>query len=126
MKSQEKSICTSTSREDTLRINIEEHDRIVARLTQERNQLREENEALNRRFEGLGIKPIDQNTSPVNIETVVGKKATGAATITIITATVATNNKATADNTGKLFRGGQEEPGRSERITHNRQLHEAR
>ena len=56
VKSQDKSI--NTSREDTLRINIEEHDRIVARLTQERNQLREENEALKRRFEGLGIKHI--------------------------------------------------------------------
>ena len=44
VKSQDMSI--DTSGENTVTINIEEHDRIVARLTQERNQLREKNEAL--------------------------------------------------------------------------------
>ena len=53
-----------------LRTNIEDQDRIIGRLKQERDQLQKENELLKKRLEEHGIKSTDHQ----NTETVVGKR----------------------------------------------------
>ena len=57
-----------------LRADIEDRDRTIGRLQQERDQLQIENDQLKKRLEEIGINPTNQSTKFVNIEKVVGKR----------------------------------------------------
>ena len=78
-KNNEKVIAKSRMKESSnteiqkLRTNIEDRDRIIDRLKEERDQLRKENDSMRKRLKGVGITSNNQNAI-ASTDTVVGKR----------------------------------------------------